>query len=181
MQSPGDTERIVTAAHCGSSQSQQGVSLPFLQQCQGTTYAGCANPESDAQEHDVYQVNGDVAAAQIRIGSGSNVNITGVITWSQMDVTDTACHQGANTGYSCGTITDKTKSQAITPGADQFVEVTGPTLRGGGGDSGGPYVFGGSALGLHSTGNGLSPPNNLANFGAISFAESNLNVTVKTK
>lgn len=179
VENSGDPHMIVTAAHCGNTQAQQGVNLAFIKACQGNIQ-GCANPESDAQLHQVPNAS-HTAENEVRLSSGAVVDITGVVSWSAMDVNDNVCHQGMTTGYSCGIITNKNVSQSLTPGSNQFVTVKGSNLRSQGGDSGGPFIWGNNAYGLLSTSNVAQPPNNLANFGAISFAETNLVVSVKIK
>lgn len=65
----------------------------------------------------------------------------------------TACHYGSNTGYSCGTI--QSNNQCVVINGIQgceWVRVTGANH--GGGDSGGPWYFGGTAYGIHSSGGG---------------------------
>ena len=61
------------------------------------------------------------------------------------------------------------------------MQVTGPNSNSDGGDSGGPIYYGQSAYGMISTSSTAAPPNNLYNFGAISFAETDLQFTTLTK
>lgn len=174
-----DPDKLITASHCDGTQYYGFLALAFNKACQGTTYAGCDNPESDAQMHDVPQP--EHTADNVIYANGTTREITSVTTYTSMDSGDSVCHEGKTTGYSCGVIGSKAVSQSLAPGSNLFIRVSGSFYTSSGGDSGGPYFFGGSAYGIHSTGGGGPPPDEFGNFGAITFAEPNLDMKVKVK
>jgi hypothetical protein len=161
----GGTRRMITAGHCGNTQSYAGIPLGYK--------AGSERNSGnvDAQLHSV--PSGHATAAEIYDNDAgtSTRPITSRGTWSGMDVDDPLCHRGRTTKWSCGRITAVHGSQAVGGGSN-VLRARGPTLEAQPGDSGGPIVFGYKALGLYEGQYGQEPPDAHMIWTAINYAES---------
>lgn len=79
--------------------------------------------------------------------------VTGVAPRTQQPAGSTACHYGKTTGYSCGTIDTNELCNTVNGQTGcRWVRVTGASHAGG--DSGGPWFYGGYAYGIHASGSG---------------------------
>ncbi|MDQ6877349.1 MAG: S1 family peptidase [Candidatus Dormibacteraeota bacterium] len=136
------TKGIVTAGHCGNSQSYAGNSLPF----QAESFGG----SNDEQWH---TVPGLTTLNLVRISpSGTTRDIT-TRTYAAGQATGTlVCKYGTTTGYGCGYLTSKTFAPGYVPNANGTFHIlakNGVDLSNRG-DSGGPVFLGNSAWGIIS-------------------------------
>ena len=137
---------VLTAAHCGNSQSYSGSSLTY----QGQSCGG----SQDVQWH---TSSTHTVTNQFKASSGTR-NCTGTVSRSSQSVGGYVCKQGKTTGYTCGTISDKSflpSSSTCSTHNATFIRVEGgSTDLSSGGDSGGPWFLGNSAYGIHKCGIG---------------------------
>ena len=163
---------ITTAAHCGNSQSRSGTSLPFQAARYGDSY--------DVQWH---TTPGFTDRPWARDGLSDSTTpgyriITSTTSRANQPVGGTVCKYGKTTGRTCGGIQSKTYNPGLVPSSDATwirVHQDGVNLSEGG-DSGGPWYFGGSAYGIHHCGIG-----NDACYMAVNYIGSaGLGLTVRT-
>ena len=136
-----NTRYVLTAGHCPNSLTYNGVSVPFV----GEKYA--ANTFYDYQWHS--RGTFTQPTNEIYEGLSTNLKITAVWPYSNMNVGDFICKWGAVTGFTCGNIASLNYNSL---GAGGFVRVDGGgTDLSSGGDSGGPWYYDayGEAWGLH--------------------------------
>ncbi|MCP4306369.1 MAG: hypothetical protein GY788_16195 [bacterium] len=162
---------LVMAAHCDRNYSYGWIP---------TTFAGAQQSGAvDAELRDVDNYWNGSFENEVRYDGGSVRDITSRRTWLNLDEDDWVCHEGANTGYSCGQITTKHEHELwwVTNSA-AFVRIEGPLVNCQPGDSGGPWFYGNTAYGIYSGQNGSG---SVCVFGAIDFAETAVGFTVLTK
>lgn len=163
----GNTEVMMTAGHCygGSSLTYAGLTSPYVSNYNGI-YGDVGIwllPSSGGTTY--------VGSNIIYAASGDYRNINAKVNYSAIAINATVCHQGITTGYSCGTVTDKTGG----PNYDNlFIEIN--NAQHSGGDSGGPWFLGTSAYGIHHGGGGT-----YSYFTATDYAEYFANSTLRTK
>lgn len=168
----GGQRRMVTAGHCGNTQSWYGnFNMPMVSGAERNS------GDVDAQIHTVPSPH--TADDSVIIGNGLLRDIASRGTWSTMDVGDSVCHTGKTTGFTCGTISSVNGAQAVG-GGTHVLRATGSNLKAQPGDSGGPVFWGTKALGLYEGQNGSNPPNALMIWTAINYAEAHFNMTVAT-
>lgn len=140
VQNSSGTLGITTAGHCGNSQSYAGYALTFLSEYDSGSY--------DIQWHNR---SGSTYENKIKAGTGFR-SITGTRTRANQVVGEWICKQGKTTGWTCGTLNNKSY---CFDGACTWIYVTGGTVNlSEGGDSGGPWVNGEVAYGTHVFGGG---------------------------
>ena len=135
------TRYVLTAGHCPNTLAYNAVSIPFV----GEKYA--TNTFYDYQWHS--RGTFTQPTNEIYEGLASNLKITAVWPYSNMNVGDFICKWGAVTGFTCGNIASLDYNSL---GAGGFVRVNGGgTDLSSGGDSGGPWYYDayGEAWGIH--------------------------------
>ncbi len=165
---------ISTAAHCGNSQSQSGVSM---------TYAGGAhNSNMDVQWH---TAAGHTIVDDFYNGTGFT-DVGSVISRSNSSG-DFVCHRGKNSGTSCGYVTSIYHAPSDCGGqtcSNVFVKVEGSSLKGCRGDSGGPWYNGNQAYGNHHGGSSSNASDCTAIVNYLSFTSStyfsNIGISILT-
>ena len=163
---------ITTAAHCGNTQRRSGTLLPW----QGSRYGG----SYDVQWH---TTPGFTDRPWARDGLSDSTTpgyriITSTTSRLNQPVGGTVCKFGMTTGRTCGSIQSRSYNPGLVPSSNAtWVRVDGgSTNLSEGGDSGGPWYFGGSAYGIHHCGIG-----NDACYMAVNFiGSSGLGLTVRT-
>ena len=166
--------RIVTAGHCGSSQGYGYLPFTFV------PGEELNSGDVDAQVHDIYDYPTNNVDNAIQKGL-STQSITSVLDHADLDINDNLCHQGATTGWSCGQISSVNSAQ-IDGGGSNVLRVDGNGINSGLGDSGGPYVWNTSAIGLHEgVAVNLPPPNRIVSVTAVEFAQDELDFLVRIK
>lgn len=129
---------ISTAAHCGNSQSFQGVSLPFRSEDQ--------QGNQDVQWHSACDLL-DVSN-EFNTGIGNRACV-GTQHRDQQAIGSYVCKWGNTSGRTCGFIQSKSISPSyINSSASTFVRVDGGISLPG--DSGGPWFVEGIAYGINS-------------------------------
>ncbi len=143
VQNGSGTKGITTAGHCNSSQSYNGSNLPF----QGAAYGG----QYDFQWHTAP----GFTVRNLAFDGSNNRYIYGTKHRDNQYVGEWVCAYGKVSGYRCGQISDK-NFQPHPPGCyycftSTFIRVhrDGVALGGQGGDSGGPWMYGNTAYGIH--------------------------------
>ncbi|WP_162959256.1 hypothetical protein [Micromonospora tulbaghiae] len=142
-----------SAAHCGQTQNIY------------PNTAGTGVWETSTRQAQNYGANADIAFYGVAVGTGNSISNTfygsssssPTIVGGPQDVPEgiTACHRGKTTGWKCGTITSiayKPTWSGACPGTtcnSVFVRVSADQA---GGDSGGPWVNGSNAIGIHKGG-----------------------------
>jgi hypothetical protein len=163
---------ITTAAHCGNTQRRSGTLLPW----QGSRYGG----SYDVQWH---TTPGFTDRPWARDGLSDSTTpgyriITSRTSRLNQPVGGAVCKFGMTTGRTCGSISSRSYNPGLVPSSNAtWVRVEGgSTNLSSGGDSGGPWYFGGSAYGIHHCGIG-----NDACYMAVNFIGSaGLGLTVRT-
>jgi hypothetical protein len=99
--------------------------------------------------------SGILAPPKIKVGSNTRY-IYATTGRSGQAIGASVCKQGMTTGYTCGTISSKTFLPSYVPsGLATFIRVEGgSTNLSEPGDSGGPWVKGSTAYGIHNCGIG---------------------------
>ena len=154
---------FITAGHCTTTNTWNGITLPYVGSCFHTT--------CDSQFHSEASYT---AVPQFYWQSGSLRYVTATSAWSSLVVGQTVCKFGENTGYGCALITTKTIAPGYVPNASAvFVGASNNcasnmTL---GGDSGSPVYYSTTALGIISGDyiTGSCPYTNMI-FDAINYA-----------
>ncbi len=186
---------IVTAGHCGDdgpnetrTLTVQGVDLPHV--------TGWAGVRADAQFNRLpagssHSVVDDYLCSKSFVDTYCDVSGKA----RRLDMkNEYICHTGKNSGISCGTVRDiyfqpsydgacYSTSDGEVDCHAAFVEVSGSSLKGCGGDSGGPWYRRGTAYGIHMGGPKDNPCNARGGaffFSAIDEVERFLGVTVLT-
>jgi len=135
----------------------------------------------DAETFDV--PDGHTTDNKIHRSEGlSDLDINSQGTYSEVDVNDTACHQGNSSGWSCGVVESVTDPdwdyKTNAPGiGTRVIRVGGVDTNFG--DSGGPWVTGNRAWGLHESGQGGTNIDGW--FTSVQFDSETLLFVVKTK
>ncbi len=161
---------LVTAAHCPNTLSYGWIPT--------TVTSSDRHDSVDAQLHDVDNAWDGSFENEVNYG-GRVREITSRTTWGNMDKNDWVCHEGRETGYTCGQITTKYEDNLPqVPDSSLFVRVEGPLIDCDHTDSGGPWFYGNVAWGIH---HGHRANGTQCVFGAINFAESEVGFTVLTK
>ena len=155
---------LMTAGHCSSSQDYFGTALPMI------AGSEVQNTAADVQVHSL--AGGLTPTNDIRAGANDYRDINVRVSYSGIALGAGVCHAGKTTGYSCGTVTDKTGGTSFD---NYFIEVTGGSIDHG--DSGGPYFFGRSAYGICHA---MASPS-VGYFGAANLAEDWSNSVIRTK
>lgn len=141
-----------SAAHCGSSQNIWDSP---------TSQSGSSSPGTRAAY--VHNNNGDIGFYRVPAGSnslsstfyGANGTAEEVTGPANVGVGTTVCHRGQTTGWQCGPVTSiayQPTYDGACPGTTcsaVFVRIDAAQQ---GGDSGGPWVLGQYALGIHKGG-----------------------------
>jgi len=146
VQNGSGTRGVLTAGHCGSSQSFNLRSLPF----QSERFSG----SYDVQWHTapgLHVVNRvwdgltDTSTPYYRF-------ITATKPRSQQVIGEAVCKYGMTTGYTCGTIKSTTFAPSYVPSVSPtFIIVTSSTTdQSEPGDSGSPWFYGSTAFGIMS-------------------------------
>lgn len=166
---------ITTAAHCGDAQSIDaaeggGTALTFQAQLYGSG--------NDWQWHTL--TGATTPNLIVDSDAGTTRSITATKLWANINVGDFACKYGTRGGYHCGTVTNKnwcfTQSDGTTGCKFVFVAPnTSGEILSTGGDSGGPWFTGNTALGSHSLGYDLQG----SAFTVIDYI-TGINVTIAT-
>lgn len=132
---------VLTAAHCGNTQSFSGVSLPFRAEDQ--------SGNQDVQWH--ASTCGMTVVDDFDAGIATR-DVTGTQIRNNQAIGSYVCKNGMTTGYTCGYIESKSyKPSYVTSAASTFVRVDGRTVNlSEGGDSGGPWFVETLAYGVHS-------------------------------
>lgn len=173
VQNGTGTRGISTAGHCDNAQSYGGNTLTYQ--------SGQTNGSVDAQWHT--PPAGHTLRAWIRDGINDTVEpfrrmVTGRTGRDAQVVGSWVCKHGVTTGYTCGSISNKTTLpfSPVTNGTATYIYVAGGTTNlSEGGDSGGPWFSGTNAYGLHHGGAG-----NDSIYMAVNYLESGLSLTVLT-
>lgn len=152
---------IITAGHCTRATSMHGVSLPWVY--------GYASVTADAEFRRIPAGSGHELRSQFAYGDQEPFTVR--VVRSKVARLHMAgrflCHQGKNSGVSCGTVTNihyrPTYAEACRVGSDHdsddttchnvFVRVHGPNLQSCNGDSGGPWFMSSKAYGVHMSSN----------------------------
>lgn len=178
---PGDQvghSALLTAGHCAVNAQSYGLIPTSLT-------AALVGYNVDAGKYDFDDYWDPQIDNWIKRTLNPDEEITSKTPWAAQGATDPICHNGKDSGFSCGAIvtTSSTLTTPWPPSSTKFVEVRGAQLRANKGDSGGPFVWGGSAYGIFSSGYDSEPPppNAMGLYGAIDFAESAVNFNVLTK
>ncbi len=159
---------IITAGHCNRNMSMHGITLPHV--------IGYASSRADAQFHKIptgasHRLRDDYLCASANVPPPRRwCDVTGTTTRQSMisrdrQIGEYVCHTGMRSGISCGTVqeidyafrnsrTCRTADGTYTSCDSVFVRVEGPSLKGCGGDSGGPWYRNGVAYGIHTGGRG---------------------------
>jgi streptogrisin C len=157
------TRGITIAGHCSTTDSYQGIDLPYVAGFYGGNY--------DVQWH-----TASAFSVQNWITDGA-VPYTRPITsrtfWGNQPVGGFVCKYGRSSGYGCGTINRKDDTPTCIPGARPVWLRVGVAIMGG--DSGGPVFYGESAYGTISCGDAST-----LIYSAVDFVESGVGVTVLT-
>lgn len=166
------TRGIVTAGHCGNTQSYAGSSLPY----QSGLYSGA----DDEQWHTAPAFT---VRNRIRYASdGSTRSITSRVGRDSTAVGTTLCKYGTTTGYDCGTVVSKTFTPGWVPYAlPYYMQVhncCGSDLSTGG-DSGGPVFWNNAAYGIIEGWYGTEAASDLI-YTAINFVEAGIGIVVLT-
>lgn len=139
----------VTAAHCASPQTTYGNT------------AGTGSSISASVYTQVHNANADIAFFRITPGNniinafyGSSSSTATVLSgYQSVAVGTTVCHRGKTTGASCGQVTSitfkPTYSNACPGTTCNPVFVSVKNVSNSGGDSGGPWYNGSSAIGIN--------------------------------
>lgn len=142
----GDDELgILTAGHCGSSQSYEGTDLPFR-----------ADDESGSQDVQWHSTC-DIFDTSNEFRSGIGVrDVTATRSRSNQAIGAMVCKYGMTTGRTCGDIYSKSFAPSYINNAnDTFIHVSAtsqyPDLSDAG-DSGSPWFVEQTAYGIHSGG-----------------------------
>jgi streptogrisin C len=141
---------FITAGHCGDTQTyyeMDGTSY-------GTTFKNdWWDPWRDMQFH----TTSHVEYAKFQTTTGTLRSVSGWRGRADQQLGDYVCHRGKTTGYSCGTIVSKTHAPSYAGACGGqtcqpvWIKVEGSSLACWGGDSGGPWFSGKTALGIHSS------------------------------
>lgn len=133
-----DKRRLLTAAHCADANSVNAVPLDW----KGAYYGGFY----DFQWHAATNVPTNYVRNLVWNGSFDRVMLA-QMNVANMYIGQAACYYGITTGYHCNTIT--ALALAFSIGGTGFGGMIGssPTTVQGG-DSGGPYMNGGTAFGV---------------------------------
>lgn len=150
---------IITAGHCDGTIRMHGVSLPWVD--------GYASITADAEFRRIPSGSGHELRSQFAYGDQEPFTIR--VVQSKATRLDMAgrhlCHQGKNSGVSCGTVTNihfqptYTGACRVSSGGDGtpchnvFVRVYGSGLQSCRGDSGGPWFVGSKVYGIHMSSN----------------------------
>lgn len=142
------TRGILTAAHCGNSQSYSD----FDGTSTSTTFISeILDADQDVQWHTTPQT--EVPEFYADLTTSARI-LTGRRLRSSTAVGNTVCHRGKTSGYSCGSV-DSTTYQPTYSGAcgtvacaSTYIKVSGSSLACSGGDSGGPWFNGQTAFGI---------------------------------
>lgn len=175
----GTRQGILTAGHCNDSQTYQGVNLPFQM--------GLNEGRTDAQWH---TTPGFVDRPWVQDPYFDSTTpyylvVTSVTPRSQQMIDDFVCKYGKTSQWTCGYIISKIYRPLCL---DCPVDATASYIRvyddgvdiSDAGDSGGPWVHGGAAFGVHSGGVGTGVPDiHDGYYTAINYVEDDLNVGVK--
>lgn len=168
--------QLLTAGHCPSSQNYAGTVQPYV--------AGSEinSGDLDSQRHNIAPAAGAVLENSVWLGGSTYRDITSVRAYAAMDLMDTSCHRGATTGYTCGHIQTLTGAQAVG-GGTQVPHSVGSALNSGGGDSGGPWLSGNTALGTHEGSNASSSsmPDINASWIVAEFIQNHYGIAIQTK
>ena len=194
-QSNSGTYGIITAGHCGDNGPNEtatikmhNITLPHVN--------GWASVNADAQFHKIPTGSSHVLRDDYRCNVYRQVgwcDVADDIARSDM-IDDYVCHTGRSSGITCGTVTNTSYQPTYTgacwsSGGDAtscnnvFVEVSGPTLKSCGGDSGGPWYRSGTAYGIHKGSNSDNKcfvTNVVAHFSAIDEVQDFLGVQILT-
>ncbi|MEM7049847.1 MAG: S1 family peptidase [Acidobacteriota bacterium] len=136
----GGATGVLTAGHCGNTQSHGGRNLPF----QGECFSG----SEDVQWHD--DTVHHFPLPWMKAGSGSRT-VNSTRTRTAQAIGTWVCKHGKTTGFTCASITSISfrPNTSIQPGANAtFVRVSGSGTLASGGDSGAPYYAGNEAYGV---------------------------------
>lgn len=156
---------MMTAGHCpppSGVQTYGGTTLAFVS---GSEYNGYY---ADVQVHTI--ISGLVPTNDIIDIYPNRRDIIAKTTYASIPLSGVVCHTGKTTGYSCGTVTDKTGGSGYD---NLFIEVSGAAIDHG--DSGGPYYLGLTAYGIcHSL-----LTSTVSYFGAMDYSEWFAATTIK--
>jgi hypothetical protein len=166
MHNDSGIKGFLTAAHCGNTQSYFG----YNGQSYATTFKAELNTaRKDMQWHST--ASGEFAEFYAN-STTARRQVTSATGWADQAEGSVACHRGQTTGYSCGTITDKTFQTSTCNGNNPceftWVRVEGGALACSGGDSGGPWFLGNSAYGIHHSGASAGTAPGQCNFAVFS-------------
>ncbi len=160
---------FLTAEHCRNSLKHSGVWMGVVS---GTAYND--GDYADVQAHRV--PSGHTTIAAVDRSSGSNLDVESLTFYNDIPLWGGVCKEGANTGWSCGQIVDKTASGTHFVRVDRAPHPGQNNYAHGGGDSGGPYMHGNAAYGIHHSGSGTT-----GTFTATDYAMWFSHSTIQTK
>ncbi len=181
---------LITAGHCSGNLQMNGVTLPWTRGYQSTTAdaefrkvpRGNSGENHELRSQFVYG-NRSLLTTRVVRGTAQREDMEGLLL----------CHQGMNSGVSCGIVTaidySPTHSRAClaahnrkpTACSSVFVRVDGPRLRACQGDSGGPWFSASKAYGIHKAGSrsdSCTQTGVFAIFSAIDEVEKFLDATI---
>lgn len=147
-----DTEEgILGAQHCSNTQTYNGFGSDGTYSLTFEAETETASSESQWHSNSSHVAPGEFYGSS----TSTRRTVDAAATRSSLTVDGTACHRGATTGYSCGSIVTKTDQPSgagcpISPTAcsSTWIIVEGDNLACSGGDSGGPWFFGSTAYGI---------------------------------
>jgi len=146
----GGGRHFLTAGHCTNDVSQPAWGSPGQQDRIGTSNAdgghSVFNREGDMGMVDVSEPNWQLSAAVNTYG-GAPITVSGS---TEPLVNQAVCHSGIASGWQCGKVTAVNQTVVYSSGAiDGLAFTTACSLAG---DSGGAWLAGDKAVGLHSGG-----------------------------
>lgn len=174
-------KHFLTAGHCTNDRDQPAYGASGSQDRLGTSNVGGARtvnaPEGDFGVVAVNQTGWDMSAAVNTWGSPA-VTVTGSV---EPVVGQSVCHSGNTSKWQCGTVT--AINQTVDYGSVTVAGLATTTACSMGGDSGGAWLAGTKAVGLHSGGASSCSPggaNDQSIFQPVNEVLTKYNLTLLT-
>jgi hypothetical protein len=157
----GTQSGVLSAAHCGAG------SVTYTDAVDGTSYTLTPTLSRNDASHDVHFMPSSATLPQFYADTNVPRVLTGRRLQSSTATGNQVCHRGigSTSRYSCGWVENTAYKPVWDCGpagtpitcAYTWVQVGGSTLACYGGDSGGPWFIGQTAVGIHNGGSSYGP------------------------